>query len=196
MVKIGQQDSTNDSASGQDTDAALVDRAQEGDTAAFHTLVDRHAPSLYRLAYTLVGNAVDAEDVLQETFAGAFRALVHFEKRAAVRTWLGQILVRQAAELRRRRAVRRTVSTSDAAVAAPLAVPGHAEEVDTREDLMGALEQLSLEHRTVIIMRELEGLPYEEIAATLAVPRGTVESRLHRARQELRSLLKGYKNDA
>lgn len=94
----------------EDNDFRLLERAAGGDAQAFDQLVARHAPGLFRLAYSLLGNREDAEDVLQEAFLGAFRGFRKFGKRSAVRTWLGQILVRQVAVWRRGHLPRRTIS--------------------------------------------------------------------------------------
>jgi RNA polymerase sigma-70 factor (ECF subfamily) len=166
-------------------DIELWRRAGDGDAAAFHALVDRHAQRLYRLAVSLVGNAADAEDVVQETLIGAFRGLRSFEGRASVKTWLSGILVRQARQWRRGSRRRRPESVSDA-----LAAPGPS--ADAALDVRAAMAQLSSEHREVLLLREFERMSYEEIAEALDIPRGTVESRLHRARSELREKLKAY----
>ena len=168
-----------------ETESASPHRRERGDEAAFHELVDRYANEMFRLAVSLVGNATDAEDVLQETFAGAFQAMPDFEGRSSVRTWLSRILVKQAAKWCRRRKVRRTVVLDASA-------PGPSPEQGLRIDVLGALETLSPEHREVIALREFQGMSYEEIAEVLGVPRGTVESRLFRARQELRDRLRAY----
>jgi RNA polymerase sigma-70 factor (ECF subfamily) len=105
-----------------------------------------------------------------------------------------QILVRQAAMLRRRRkhpAVAGRIELSDQ-VSATSSQPSAQGGTEARLDLASMLETLSPEHRQVIVLREVEGLSYEEMAATLGVPRGTVESRLHRARAELRQRFAGY----
>lgn len=170
-------------------DIDLLRRAAAGDEAAFHRLVDRHAQPLYRLAYSLIGNATDAEDVLQETFVGAFRGLGGFEARASVKTWLTRILLTQAAKWRRDRR-RQPVGPMGNSQPASGAEPGAA--VDPRIDVHAALEQLSPEHREILVLREFEHLGYEQIAQVLGVPRGTVESRLHRARHELREKLSAY----
>jgi RNA polymerase sigma-70 factor, ECF subfamily len=168
-------------------DLRLLQRAGRGDSAAFHELVDRHAQALYRLAVSLVGNSADAEDVLQEAFAGAFRGARGFEARASVKTWLTRILVLQAAKWRRSRK-----PMQDVAQAAHPTGGETASGVDARLDLQAALREMSPEFREVIVLRELEQMSYEEIAGVLDVPRGTVESRLYRARAELREKLKSY----
>lgn len=178
-------------------DAELLRRAERGEESACHVLINRHADSLYRLALRLVGNAADAEDVLQKTFLGAFRKPGGFAGRSSVRTWLSGILVNQAAKhhrsayRRREREVTNLPEVHQAAEADDGAAP-RAEDLDIRMDVEAALEGLSEEHREVIVLREFQGLSYEEIAEVLDVPRGTVESRLHRARRKLQEKLSDY----
>ena len=172
-----------------DIELKLVQRAARGDGKAFHALVDAHSQRLYRLAVSLVGNATDAEDVLQEAFAGAFRGLGRFEGRSSVKTWLTRILVMQAAKWRRDRQ-RRNMPNSDLEEVSQSDTASHS--VGAKIDLHAALQKLSDEHREVLVLREFEGMSYEEIAEAIDVPRGTVESRLHRARAELKERLKAY----
>ena len=183
-------------------DVELLRKSAAGNGKAFHELVDRHADRLYRLAVSLVGGATDAEDVLQEAFTGAYQGLAGFEGRASVKTWLTRILVTQAAKLRRdrkRHSRERSGEASgsprdddEARLAPSVALPGGAGLVESRIDVHAAVQRLSAEHREVVVLREFEHLSYEEIAQVLDVPRGTVESRLHRAREELRKRFKGY----
>ena len=176
-----------------DDDAELIRRIGRGDEAAFRALVDRHAPYLHGIAGSMTGNRADAEDVVQETFLAVLSS--RFRGEAKVRTWLVQILVRRVAMLRRtrrRRPVesREDMSESGAATSAVEATSG----TDAKLDLAVMLERLSPEQRDVILLREIDGMTYDEMAAALDVPRGTVESRLHRARNELRVRFKGYLN--
>lgn len=179
------------------TDSELARRARQGDDAALHELLDRHAGQLFALAVALVGNAADAEDVVQETLLGALRGIRAFKGRSAVKTWLVGILVRQAARHHRSRG-RRPVVSLDALSEASASAPGRGRpepstaELDIRMDVLAALETLSREHRQVVLLRELQGMSYEEMAQVLGVPRGTVESRLFRARGALRERLGGY----
>jgi RNA polymerase sigma-70 factor (ECF subfamily) len=165
-------------------DAELL-RLAGSDPSAFRALLDRHAQYLYGVAYTLSQNAADAEDLVQETLLGAISGTYRGE--ASVRTWLVRILVNRAAMLRRSRKRR-----PEQAIFAEPSKAGAAASIDAKVDLSAMLDALSAEHRQVIVLRELEGLSYDEIAAALRVPRGTVESRLHRAREELRRRFKGY----
>ncbi len=176
-------------------DDELVRQIASGDEVAFQALIDRHARYLYGIAHGLAGNTADAEDLVQETFTGVLRS--RFRGEASVRTWLVQILVRRAGMLRRwrrRKGGHRSLDATAAGEAAerPPGSAGFFTGVDARLDLAIMLRTLSREHRAVIVLREVEGMTYAEIATVLGVPRGTVESRLHRAREELRQRFKGY----
>jgi len=177
-------------------DLLLLRRAGAGDGRAFHKLVDRHSGRLFGLAYSLLGNSADAEDVVQEAFAGAFKGISGFEGRSSVATWLTRILVLQAAKWRRDQSRPAEKAAGESLAGFPaggrLGKESGAGAVERRLDLQAALNELSPEHKEVLILREFEGHSYEEIAQLLGVPRGTVESRLHRARGELRTRLKEY----
>jgi RNA polymerase sigma-70 factor (ECF subfamily) len=177
----------------RDAEADLLRRSGAGDGRAFHQLVDRHSDRLYRVAMSLVGNATDAEDVLQEALAGAFRSARRFEGRSSVLSWLTRIVVTQAAKFWRTRKGRRDISLQ-ADLDQPSSGGGTA-AVDAKLDLNACLLQLSQEHREVLVLREIDGMAYEEMAEVLGVPRGTIESRLFRARAELKKKLKGYLPD-
>lgn len=183
------------------SDWELVQASAGGDRKAFHSLVDHYAPELTRLARSLSRTHADAEDVVQETFVGAYRGLARFDGRSSVRTWLTRILVRQAAKAwnksRRQRAMTTLESPEgmDGDWTRPDGRSGAAvstASVDRRIDLNEIIQTLGEDHRQVILMREIDGLSYAEIAEALGVPQGTVESRLHRARAELREKLAGY----
>jgi len=170
------------------SDEELLLSAKSGDRSAgeaFHTLIDRHAAAMLRVAGTLVKGTQDAEDLLQETFLAAFRGLGTFEGRASVKTWLYAILFRQAANFRRKRGLPSLALSDDA----PMTMPSHIDVIDASLDLHAALARLPDDFRAILILRELDGLSYDEIATVLELPRGTVESRLHRARTALRKLL-------
>src|SRR4051794_27824234 len=174
-------------------DRELLSRSARGDVDAQHALIERHAPYLFGVARALSGDAHDAEDLVQETFMGAFRS--RFRGESTLRTWLVKILMRRAGMLRRsRRRERSNVSLNASGGNEPAVASGAPKGggADARLDLSVMLAALSPEHRQVIVLRELEHLSYEEIAEALGLPRGTVESRLHRAREELRKRFKGY----
>src|SRR5258706_8158781 len=172
------------------SDVELLRQVGHGAQDAFRELVNRHSRYLHGIASSLTGNSADAEDVVQETFVAVINS--KFRGESAVRTWLVQILIRRVAMLRRskRRAVASLTlaSVNDAKAVVARGSGGS----DARLDLAVMLQALSLEHRQVIVLRELQGMSYDEMATALGVPRGTVESRLHRARNELRERFKGY----
>ncbi|WP_428937139.1 RNA polymerase sigma factor [Fontivita pretiosa] len=171
------------------TDAELLARTAAGDQQAFRELVDRHGRYLYGVAHSLCDNPADAEDLVQETLVAALNG--SFRGHSSVRTWLVGILVHQAAMLRRSARRRRTQPLQPDAQ--HLGNSGSvASVVDARVDLSVMLAELSPEHRQVIILRELEGMSYEQMAEALGVPRGTIESRLHRAREQLRKRFREY----
>ena len=182
-------------------ESVLLERARSGDESAFESLAELHAPALHRLAYSLMGNGPDAEDLVQETLLGAFQRLSAFEGRSSFKTWLSRILVNQTARLRRSKRVREIMKPTDFSEASQallkgvekgIELNGEVRDSEIRMDVMAALSGMSPEFRDVIVLREIEGLSYIEIADVLAIPRGTVESRLHRARAELKQLLKEY----
>jgi RNA polymerase sigma-70 factor (ECF subfamily) len=181
------------------SDADLLAQTGQGNQDAFRELVNRHGRYLYGVAHSLSGNSADAEDLVQETLIGALGS--RFRGESSVRTWLVGILVRRAGMLyrtKRRRARSLSLSSSSwpdegAPQADPVSrAPEGSAGTDARLDLSVMLQRLSPEHREVIVLRELEGMTYEQIAGTLSIPQGTVESRLHRAREELRKKFKGY----
>ena len=174
-------------------DTELLVQIRRGDQAAFGTLLGRHARYLYGVAHSLTGgDPADAEDLVQETLMGALTG--QFRGESSVRTWLVRILVNRAAMLRRSRSRKPSGAELDENRAAAHASAGTspAASVEAKLDLTTMLAALSPDHRQVIVLRELEGLSYERIAEALHLPRGTVESRLHRAREELRKRFKGY----
>jgi RNA polymerase sigma-70 factor (ECF subfamily) len=181
----------------EDPDLALVRLARDGDDQAFHALIDRHARSLFRAALSLSHNRADAEDLMQETMLGAYRGLKNFAGRSSVRSWLLQILTRQGAKAwyrsRHNRATR-PLEDSDPhrePGRPPTAADRPAASVDQRLDVIDVLKCLSPAHREVLVLRDVQGLSYQEIAEVIGVPRGTVESRLSRARAEFRRWYEG-----
>jgi RNA polymerase sigma-70 factor, ECF subfamily len=185
----------------QPTDLDLVRQARRGDPQAMHVLIDRHAPWLFRVAVSMVGSHEDAEDLLQEVFLAASGSVGRFEGRSSVKTWLRSILLNHVSKLYRSRKIRRTISLDDdragsagesARADMESTAPNPAVSAESRADVQAMLQTLSDEHRQIIVLREIEGLSYEEMAKLLGVPRGTIESRLHRARQQLKEKFAGY----
>jgi RNA polymerase sigma-70 factor (ECF subfamily) len=169
----------------------LAAQAARGDIDAFGGLFERYAREVFRLALSLGHRRADAEDLMQDTFLAALEGIGKFEGRSSFRTWLTAIAFRQSSRHRRYRALRAMEPFDELS-------PGTSAESRTdarheqRVDVHAMLDTLSEEHRAVLVLRELQGLTYEEIATTLAIPRGTVESRLFRARNVLRERFQEY----
>jgi RNA polymerase sigma-70 factor, ECF subfamily len=174
----------------------LIERARRGDRQAFGVLVERYQRRVVGVALAVSHNKDDALELAQETFVRAFQNLSKFESRSSFSTWLYRIAANISIDFRRREG-RHVVLRGDEAEIELGRVPSQQEDAFRavhRSELSGrireALDQLTPEHRAVILLREVEGLSYDEISETLEVPRGTVMSRLHYARGRLRGLLK------
>ena len=189
-----------DAARDKAHDRSLVERAAKGDQRAFAELVGRHQRRAGVVAYGIVRNAEDAREVVQDAFVRVWKHLADFSGQASFSTWLYRIVYNLSIDVLRRRS------------------PGNAVELDDRTDLDGApdellpyrgesdpfrsldrarlteamqsaLDALPAYHRTVIVLREVEGLSYEEIAEATSVPKGTVMSRLFHARRKMQAIL-------
>jgi RNA polymerase sigma-70 factor (ECF subfamily) len=177
-----------------DPDGALVARAQRGDDAAFSELVQRHASRLLNMVSHLVGSREDAEDLVQETFVQAYRGLGTYQGRSQFFTWLYRIATNRAISTHRKRRLE-TVQRREALVweqqpGRERSDPGTAViEAEETQRVQHAIARLPEDRRAVLVLRDIDGLDYAEIAEILQLPAGTVRSRLHRARLELRELL-------
>ena len=161
---------------------AWVRGAQAGSVSDLEALFDAHWPRAYRAAYLVVGDGAAAEDIAQEAFLAAIRALDRFDRRRPFGPWLHRIVVNRAIDWSRARALRaETAPLPDAAAAA--------DTRDVSDELMAGLRALSPDHRAVVVLRYLLEYTPGEIAGLLDVPRGTVNSRLRRALDELRELM-------
>ena len=173
----------------QADEGELVAGTMEGEEAAFAALYHRHASAAFSAAYRLLGNAADAEDVVQELFLVLPKTLAGYEPgRGALGAWLRRVAVRLA--LMRMRTVRRRRETDAGSVATLLARDDSALE---RLSIEAALARLSEEQRTVFLLKEVEGYEHREIAALLDISVANSEVRLFRARQALRVLLGGIR---
>lgn len=177
-------------------DAQLVDDATQGDSAAFGQLVARHQDRLYNTLVHVVGSAETAQDVVQDAFVQAYVKLDSFERASGFYTWLYRIAMNLAISKRRRERptvsvdeVRETLGHEPLDRAAP--PDARLEQQERACQVQAALATLSQDHRAILILREIDGSSYEEIAAMLDLPIGTIRSRLHRARLLLRDVLKG-----
>jgi RNA polymerase sigma-70 factor (ECF subfamily) len=185
---------------GSDDDQPLVEAARAGQAEAFGELVKRHQGRLYPTLLRLTGSAEDAQDLLQESFLRAYQKLGRFQGESSFYTWLYRLSVNLALSHRRRRRGPARLSELGTEGGAGVDPPDNPERSDPTlpadraerdEAIQAALDALAPDHRAVVVLKEFDGLRYEEIAATLGVPIGTVRSRLHRARRELRERLSG-----
>jgi RNA polymerase sigma-70 factor (ECF subfamily) len=184
-------------------EAALIQRCAAGDEAACAELVAAHQRMVFSLAMHLLGDRDEALDVSQEVFLRVFRTLSSFRGQSALRTWIYRIVINQARN--RQRWWRRRHRASQVSLDEHLDTFGDLEsktEVlpdrllaskETASKIWQALERLPFDQRTALVLREIDGLRYEEIAFSLGVAIGTVKSRLTRARQTLRSELLGIR---
>jgi RNA polymerase sigma-70 factor (ECF subfamily) len=181
-------------------DTRLIDACLAGDRVAFEQLVRRYQDRLYNTILHVTGCPEDARDVVQDAFVQAYVKLDTFQRSAAFFTWLYRIAFNAAVSHRRRK--RPTVSVEHARETLgqePVdsgAAPG--DRLDRQEragQVRAALAALPEEFRSVLVLREIEGFDYEAIAEALDLPVGTVRSRLHRGRMQLREALRGVLQD-
>lgn len=173
----------------QEADLLLVKRAQKGDADAFESLYNRHLKRIYNIAWRMMGSGADAEDIAQEVMLKAWRALPAFKLDSAFGTWLYRIAMNACCdELRRRKA--KTVSVEEMHESGhELETEGFEERSVTAGGIAWAVERLSEEYRAALVLRDIEGYSYEEIADILRCPIGTVRSRINRAREQMRNML-------
>ncbi len=185
-------------------EAALISRCVAGDDLACSELVATHQRTVFNLALHLLGDRDEALDVSQEVFLRVFRTLSHFRGQSALRTWIYRIVVNQVRNRQRwwrRRRRADLVSLDDhiercGDLEATREVPPDRllASKETAAHIWQAMERLPFDQRTALVLREIDGLRYEEMAFTLNVAVGTVKSRLTRARQALREELLGIRS--
>ena len=188
-------------------EAQFIERLKRGDAAAFETLVNERSGEIYGLLYRLTENGEEARDLTQETFLRAFQSITHFRGESDLRTWIYRIAINQARN--RWRWWRRRRRDATVSIDAPelgngrlgLAATLRSTTVkDPEQDTLAnereralhkALASLKRVYREAVVLRDIEGFAYEEIATALEISVGTVKSRLARGRQELRRKLEG-----
>ncbi len=171
-------------------EATLVRSSRKGDREAFGQLVSRYQGPVYRVVRGILADPAESEDVAQEVFLKAYASLAKFRGDSGFFTWLYRIAVNEALRRRKRRSITLAEELPEIE-APPREVPD--EEGPTLATLERLLGRLSDEFRAIVVLRDIERMSYRDIAETLEVPIGTVESRLFRARQELRELWKKSK---
>lgn len=184
-----------------ENEVAFVDRLQIGSDEAFETLISLYQAPIYNVAYRILGDASEASDAVQETFMKIFKGIKTFRGESGLKTWIYRIAISES--LNRQRWWKRwrhhaPVSVDDTS-------PNGARLVEVRDsrptpetacaqmemerEVQRALNGLTFEHRVAVVLRDIEGLSYEEIAETLGLSLGTVKSRLWRARSEMKAKL-------
>ena len=175
-------------------EAELIGRARAGDVGAFEALAGVHADRLYAVAVRFLGDAGEAEDVLQETLLRAWRGIRRFEGRATVFTWLYRIAVNESSRaLERRQRRRASVPVDEQANEVPApSGEGPASQAERRElceELQLAISQLSVPCRTALVLRDIEGLSTRQAAEIAGIGEAALKSRLHQARMTVRALV-------
>lgn len=169
----------------------IIARARRGDADAFEQLVVAYREQVFRLALRMCGSEADADEVGQEAFLSAWKALPNFRGESQFSTWLYQLTTHAAIDLMRRE--KRQIAAADiteVSAADPAPSPQQqAEQSEQREIVRDAILQLAPEQREVVVLRFMEELSYEEIGAVLKLPSGTVKSRLNRAKAQLKEIL-------
>lgn len=187
------------------SDDEIVRRVLKGEREAYRVLVERYQERLFFHALDMLRNREDAEDVVQESFVKGYLALKSFRSQSSFYTWMYRIVSNMAIDLRRRKN-RRSEQTLDGpgelaineenareTMGAPAAEPEEALlQAEQAKLFKQGLHEMSEEHRQVLMLREVDGLSYDEIARSVGVSRGTVMSRLHYARKRLQRVLKDF----
>ncbi len=181
------------------TEQELVQAAQQGDQGAFSQLVEQNQGKIYSLCYRMTGNSEDAADLTQEAFLNAWRGLSKFGGQSSFSTWLYRLASNACIDFLRREKRRSALSMTleskdedDHQADLPderWSPERELERKESRQALQAGLATLSPEHREVLLLRETEGLSYQEIARCLGLEDGTVKSRIARARMSLREFL-------
>jgi len=177
-------------------DAELVQRTRAGDQEAFRELYDRYHRQVLAVAVAMTGSSEDAMDVVQETFVRAHKNLGSFLGESSFYTWLYRIAVNVGIDSRRRQRRRSEVMQSEPIeedASDPERTVDPAREASRRQlgaRIFRVIDELTPEHKAAIILREIEGLSYEDIARVMQCSKGTVMSRLHYARKKLQSKLR------
>ncbi|MEX2579744.1 MAG: sigma-70 family RNA polymerase sigma factor [Verrucomicrobiales bacterium] len=187
-----------------DPDLDLVQRAREGDTKAFDQLVEKYTPKLYGLVYHMTSNHEDTNDVLQDVFAKAYRALKRFQGKSTFYTWIYSIATNMTLNFLKKRNRRRGMSLDDVDLAIEhdkdfIEATSKSDPVreanisELQERLNMAMQQLSDDHRAVVTMFDIQGMPHAEISKILGVSEGTIRSRLFYAHRQLQTYFDDFR---
>lgn len=180
-------------------DEELVKKTITGNMDAFDELVRRYEGKIYGLAYRFMGNHADASDLAQETFIRIYQALARFRGDSSFSTWMYRVAANACRDELRKRQRRRNVSMEEIIEASPANVPvadnnyspeETAQRHEVQRQVQDCLNELSEDHRLILVLREIQGMSYDEIAEALQCSLGTVKSRISRARNALKEKMK------
>lgn len=188
----------------EDPDKNLVDRSQDGDTRAFDELVRKHSPRLFGLVYNMTQNREDTHDLLQDIFAKAYRSLKRFRGKSMFSTWIYSIAVNMTLNFLKKRSRRRAMSLEDMDGAVQndkdfIEMTSKSDPVretnllELQKRLNEAMARLSDDHRAVVTMYDVQGIPHAEISRILGVSEGTIRSRLFYAHRQLQNFLEEFR---
>lgn len=189
----------------RDLDLAIVRRVQAGQVGAYDQLVQKYREKIFAVIYNMTGNREDASDLAQDTFIKAFQAIGRFKGKSSFFTWIYRIAINTTMTFLKKQRRRRFVNyenineeVASSEILERLTAKNRTEKgalvQELQEKLNESLQKLSLKHRTVVILHEIEGLEHAEIAEITKTSVGTVRSRLHYAKQQLQSFLRDYLN--
>lgn len=185
----------------REEEQSLIERVRSGDSSAFETLVLENQTKVYNLALRMTGNEEDALDMSQEAFLRAYNSLDGFRGDSRFSVWLYRLTSNICIDFIRSRKRAAAVSLHDAEDGSDIEIPDERflpetelERREFREALSKGLTELTPEYSRILILREVNGLSYDEIGEVLELSPGTVKSRIHRARGRLISILRGYGN--
>jgi RNA polymerase sigma-70 factor (ECF subfamily) len=184
-----------------DHEKTLLEKARQGDAEAFEKLIEAYQKKVFNIALRMLGNYDDACDIAQEVFIRAFKSIKDFREQAMFSTWIYKIATNACLDELRRRKNRVFISIDEEVkleegdlkrqIEDDKPSPDiEVEQNEMREEINKAISELSEEHRVVIVLRDIQGFTYEEIAKITKCPEGTVKSRINRARQALKEILK------
>lgn len=183
-----------------DREKLLLDKAKTGDVTAFEELIEGYQRKIFNIALRIVGNYDDANDLAQEVLIRIYKSIGNFKEQSSFSTWIYRITTNVCLDDIRKRKNRKVISLDEEIrvedgemqrqiVSNDPLPEDTAERGELRELVNGAIRSLSEEHRLVIVLRDLQGFSYEEIARILKCPEGTIKSRINRARQALKNVL-------
>jgi len=184
----------------EQSEETLIKRCKDGDLQAFEELISKYETKVFNITFRILGDYAEAEDVSQDIMVKVFKSIKGFKEQSSFYTWLYRITVNECMDMvkKRKKAVLYSIDspfeTEDDEIKREIQDKGESveekvERNELRKYLAEAMNLLSCEHKTVIVLRDVQGFSYEEIAEIIKCPPGTVKSRINRARSELKDLL-------